>query len=397
MWTVIKHTFLLPLLLLTPLSAQVAVVSTASYAAGFPVAPNSIASAFGQTLSPGTEAATVTPLPTNLASTEVTVVDSAGQSFVCQLFFVSPGQINFLVPPGAALGTATIRVGPPGGIVQTGTFEIASTGTGIFTVTELAWLAGFILRVDADGTQTFLPVVELRNGEIVPVPLQMSPGGDESASFYLIIYGTGNIGSGDLSQVRTYIGFNDNVGSDSDLIGTLFNGLQGNFVGLGQTNAGPIPRTMEWLGGGDRAIGIEVERDFSNLAWINVAPNPNAPVVSNASFVLERGDVPRMNYGFDFLDADGDLGPMNVRWLWEDDKGVCLSSRTLPAGPFTGDMSGRVGFNATKINGTMLGPITRVTFLVADAAGHVSNELVYVPELGTLGNFNERCDQFFPN
>ena len=394
MWTVIKHTYLLALLLVAPLSAQVAVVSTASYAPDFPVAPNSIASAFGETLAPRTEGATVTPLPTMLASTQVTVVDSAGQSFVCQLFFASPGQINFLVPPGAALGTATIEVGPPGGIIQSGTFEVASTGTGIFTVTDLFWMAGFILRVETDGTQTFLPVVELRDGKVEPVPLQMSPGGDESSSYYLIIYGTGNIGSGDLSRVRTYIGFNDGVGSEADLIPTLFNGLQGDFVGLGQTNAGAIPRRMEWFGGGDRALAIEVDGDFSNLAWINVAPNPNAPVISNPLFALQGGDVPRMNYGFDFMDADGDLGPMAVTWLWEDDKAFCLSTRTLPAGPFTGDTSGRVAFNATKINGTMLGPIVQVTFSVRDSAGHVSNELVFVPAAGTLGNFNERCDLY---
>lgn|GEM_PF-5508548 len=373
---------------------EVTVVSVASFAADFPVAPESIAAAFGASLTATTEAATENPLPTTLASTQVVLVDSAGTSHVCQLFFASPGQINFLVPAEAALGTATISVGPPGGLMQTGTFEIASTGTGIFTVTELAWLSGFILRVDADGTQTLLPVVEVRDGEIVPIPLQMSPGGDESASFYLIIYGTGNLGSGDLGQVRTYIGLNRFVGSEQEVIPTLFNGRQGDFVGLGQTNAGPIPRDMEWFGGGDRAIALEVEGDFSNLAWINVAPNPNAPVISNLSFRLEDGDVPRLFTSFDFEDADGDLGPMIASWIWEDENGFCTVFRTLPPGPFTGDTSGRVVFNFTKINGTRLGNIESVTFSVADAGGHVSNFVLLEPEAGTLGNFNERCDSY---
>ena len=42
----------------------------------------------------------------------------------------------------------------------------------------------------------------------------------------------------------------------------------------------------------------------------------------------------------------------------------------------------------------MLGPIVRVTFSVADVGGHVSNELTFTPDPGTLGGFNERCDVY---
>jgi len=401
-----SYRFLVFLLLIAcRLPAQeVAVVSAASFAEGFPVAPDSIASAFGENLAPATAAATETPLPTVLSGVSVTLVDSAGVSHLCPLFFVSPGQINFLVPAEVAVGTAEVRVGPaaPGVRVEgsagipTGEVAIAAVGAGLFTTTELDWMSGFILRVDADGTQTFLPTVELNaENEVVPVELEMSPNGDESADFYLIAYGTGNRGSGDLEAVETYIGLNEDVGSPDDLIPTLYNGPQGDFVGLDQTNAGPIPRDMEWFGGGDRAIWLCVDGACSNLAWIQVAPNPNAPVISNAAFNLRQDlDPIRMEYAFDVEDADGDLAPFRVVWAWEDDRRFCLSSAEIPIEGIEGVTDTRVNFTIAKENGLVLGDIERVYFSISDNAGHVSNEIEYVPDPpGSLPGFREDCGQ----
>jgi hypothetical protein len=247
--------------------------------------------------------------------------------------------------------------------------------------------------VDADGTQTYLPTVELNDdGEVVPVPVEMSPGGDETAEFYPLIYGTGNRGSGNLATVQTYIGFADTVGGDEDLIPTLFNGPQGDFVGLDQTNAGPIPRTMEWWGGGDRAIGVEVDGDFSNLAWVNVAPNPNAPVISNPSFVLVADTPPRLVTEFDFEDNDGDIGPLDVQWIWEDEDRLCFSSIELGEGPFTGQTSGRVQLFGNKDSGTQLGDILSVSFFVIDGDAHFSNIIDFFPPEGSLPGFMENCN-----
>ncbi|MBI1355416.1 MAG: hypothetical protein GC160_13810 [Acidobacteria bacterium] len=396
---------LLVLFILCPLSLvraqNVTVVSAASFAQGYPVAPNSIASAFGVNLAPGTEAATMTPLPTVLQGASVTIIDSAGQNHTCPLFFVSPGQINFLVPDGVATGTASIRVGPAASTLtaegaaqslQTGQFEVAPYSTGLFTVSDQEWMAGFILRVDADGTQTYLPTVELdANNQVVPVPLEMSPNGDESAQFYVIAYGTGNRAAAEGDVVRSFIGLSPDV-SEGDEIPTLFNGAQGGFVGLDQTNAGPIPRRLENFGGGDRPFSVAVNDDLSNAAWIQVAPNPNAPTISNPTFELVSGSPPRMVYELDFTDADGDFGPFEVVWFWEDETRYCLSGLQLPEGPQTGQTSGRTQFSALKSAGTQLGTILSVSISVADAAGHISNLLEYAPDPpGSLGGFAEPC------
>ena len=386
------------LLLLSPtfVAAQdFAIVSSASFAADFPVAPESIVSAFGQNFAPGSEAPNQTPLPTQVLGVSVTITDSTGASHLCPIFFMSPGQINFLIPAEVALGAATARISGHGAD-QTTSVEIASVSTGLYTQTDLDWMSGFILKVDADGTQTFLPTVQLVGSEILPVPLQMSPGGDESAQFYLILYGTGNRGSGDLSQVRTYIDFNDGVGSDLDLIPTLYNGPQGQFVGLDQTNAGPIPRRMEWFGGGDRAIGLEVDGDFSNLAWIEVAPNPNAPVISNPVFEFTAEDPTTMTFTFDFTDADGDVGPFDLFIQWEDDEKFCAAFIDFDDA-ILGQTAGSFSFTETKnFDDTDLGPIRSVTMSITDAAGHVSNELIHIPEpAGAIPGFNELCDDVF--
>src|SRR5262245_47388529 len=73
----------------------VGVVSAASYKS--PVAPGTIASAFGTRLATAIESAREQPLPTSLAGTTVRV-----NGELAPLFFVSPTQINFLIPPAAA-------------------------------------------------------------------------------------------------------------------------------------------------------------------------------------------------------------------------------------------------------------------------------------------------------
>ena len=61
-------------------------------------------------LTTATAVAESNPAPTSLAGLTVVVEDSAGVARNAPLFFVSPGQFNFLVPQGTAPGPATISV-----------------------------------------------------------------------------------------------------------------------------------------------------------------------------------------------------------------------------------------------------------------------------------------------
>jgi Pectate lyase superfamily protein len=59
---------------------------------------------------PATQAATGLPLPLSLAGTTARLKDGAGIERAAPLFFVSPTQLNLLVPAGAAEGAATMTI-----------------------------------------------------------------------------------------------------------------------------------------------------------------------------------------------------------------------------------------------------------------------------------------------
>src|SRR5262245_47183182 len=91
----------------------VTTVSAASYAPV--VSPNSIVAAFGSRLATRTASATAQPLPTILGGTTVSV-----NGALAPLFYVSPGQINYLTPLGIPPGMASVVVTSDDGVVSTG-------------------------------------------------------------------------------------------------------------------------------------------------------------------------------------------------------------------------------------------------------------------------------------
>src|ERR1700743_3192000 len=97
--------FALPLILQGQ-SASTTIVSTAGY--GPKVAPGSIAAVFGTNLATTNTAAAFDAkghLPTSLSGSSVSV---NGQP--AQLIFVSPGQINFIIPENTSVGSAGVSI-----------------------------------------------------------------------------------------------------------------------------------------------------------------------------------------------------------------------------------------------------------------------------------------------
>ena len=387
-------------------SAQVTVVSAATFDSDSILAPGSIASAFGANLAPAVEVASTTPLPTSLQGIRVTVTDLALQTVDCPLFFVSPTQINFLIPEGLAEGPATVRVRPAAALseeaveqaTQQGTITLQAVVPGFFKQTELNWAAGFLLRVKADGTQTrqAMYMAGAAPGEIVETPLQLSPDGDESESFYVELFGTGIRNAGGLENVITLVGNATSISafSERDIVPTLYAGPAPGLEGVDQVSAGPLNRQrLEGFGGTDSPMALVTPDRPSNVVWMRIEPNPNAPVISSALLTLVQGVPPQVRYEFDFADADGDLGPARVVITWEDETQFCTTLHDLPAGPFTGQTSGRFGFALSKETGqTQLGTIVSALISVSDAKGHTSNFTPFFPEpAGSLPGFRENC------
>lgn len=229
-------------------------VSAAAFVVGA-VAPDSIVSGFGSGLATSTATAQTLPLPTTLAGASVTVSDSRGVERRARLFFVGPGQINYLVPADTALGEATVSVRWGGVVVSSGTLQIETVAPSLFTANadgrDVA--AAQVLRVRPDGSQSIEPVARFdpAQGRFVPTPIDFGPEGDR---LFLILFGAGIRGRGQ-TPAQVTVG-----GSELDV---LFADAHAVFAGLDQLNA-ELPRNL--AGAGVVAVHAAVGDAVSNTA-----------------------------------------------------------------------------------------------------------------------------------
>jgi uncharacterized protein (TIGR03437 family) len=138
-------------------STPLAVVSAASYLPGGAVPPNSLAALFGVNLAGSTAAATLDQngqLPTVLGGASVEVNGEAAA-----LLYVSPSQINFVVPGDAATGTADVLVrNTATGATQTGTVLVANTAPAMFSADGTGKGPGAVLNAVTNAPAPFLVV-----------------------------------------------------------------------------------------------------------------------------------------------------------------------------------------------------------------------------------------------
>src|SRR5713226_2619283 len=172
---------------------------------GTVVASGSIASAFGKQIGASTEAAHSLPLPTILGGVSVSVMDSAKVSRLAPLFYVSPNQINFVVPDATATGmaTGTIMNGDPtptrttvkDAVVAPGLFTANSQGTGVAAAIA-------IRRIIATQTHTEIPVFHCDAHACASDPIDL----DADSNVFLELFGTGIRGRTALANVSATIG-----------------------------------------------------------------------------------------------------------------------------------------------------------------------------------------------
>ncbi|MEP7342177.1 MAG: SBBP repeat-containing protein [Acidobacteriota bacterium] len=234
-------------------------VSAASFT-GASLASDSIVAAFGTGLATEIQAATSNPLPTTLAGTTVRVRDSAGLERAAPLFFVSPTQINYLIPSGMANGTATVTVINSNGDISSATMQIQNVAPGLFTAdaSGRGVAAAVVLRVKANGTQSYEPVAQFdpAQSKVVAVPIDL---GAETDRVFLITYGTGLRYRNSLSTVSAKLG-----GTDTQV---LFAGAQSDFAGLDQINV-QLPRSL--AGRGDVDVVLTVDGKVANTVNVRI-------------------------------------------------------------------------------------------------------------------------------
>jgi uncharacterized protein (TIGR03437 family) len=221
-------------------------VSAASFSSG-PLAGEAIRDIFGLELAPIVRAANTVPLPTTLAGAAVKVRDSSGLERLAPLFFVSSGQINYLVPAGTGVGMATITATNHSGFVSTTTKQMALVAPGLFTANASGQgVAAAVLRVKADGSLSYKPVSRFDSSQnrFIPAPIDLGTATDQ---VFLLLFGTGIRNRCALADVTAVIG--------GATVETLYAGPQGDFAGPDQLNL-RLPRSLIGRGLTDVALTI---------------------------------------------------------------------------------------------------------------------------------------------
>jgi uncharacterized protein (TIGR03437 family) len=233
------------------------VVSAASLAPG-PIAPNSLASAFGRNLASIIASAGPDLLPVTLSGTSVSVKDSTGATLPAPLLYVSPSQVNFLVAAGAAAGPATVTIASQSGasaVTLSSAIEVAPVAPAMFTLNGSGLAAAYAVLVSSDGTQTVEQVYSAQTGAVAAVPVNL---GSTTDQVYLALYGTGIRNAASGSVTVNIQGLNAPV---------TYAGPQPGFPGLDQVNV-LVPRAL--AGSGSVSIVLTANQIVANTVYLSI-------------------------------------------------------------------------------------------------------------------------------
>ncbi len=229
-------------------AAPLAAVNAASYRA-VQVAAEQICSAFAANLGTQTSIAQTLPLPATLGGTTVTV-----NGLAAPLFFVSPTQINFLMPPAVGLGSAQVVIRTAQDVYSVGTVEVVPSVPAIFTN-------------NAQGTGAAAAMATPDGATFQSAPFDITIGGRPN---YLLLFATGirrattefpNDTNGVAETVRATI--------EGQPANVLYAGAQGSLVGLDQLNI-EFPASLAGRGARDVEVVVSVNGVEANRVTVRV-------------------------------------------------------------------------------------------------------------------------------
>ena len=223
------------------------------------VAPDSLGSIFGANLSSTTQRAASQSLPLSLGGFRLTVQDSAGTSASAPLLYVSPRQINFLMPSGLVTGVATFTITGEGrapltaigavGQVAPTLFSMSGNGSGLAAATAI--------RVNPGNPKLQVPVPLFICSSSSCKALPIDVGIDTPV--YLTLYGTGIRNRSSLGNVLVTI--------NGISVPALYAGPQPDFAGLDQIN---VPLTLDLRGSGMANVVLKVDQHQANSVAVDV-------------------------------------------------------------------------------------------------------------------------------
>ncbi len=239
-------------------AGQLAAVSSASFNA--PLAPDELGSLFGDGMADSNLFAPGLPLPNTLGNTFVILEDKNSSSFLVPLLFASPGQINMLVPSGAASGLAKISVFRGADIVSSGSVTIQAVAPGLFSANSngKGVAAAFALRVKQDGSQINeqIATFDQTQGAFVSTPINLAIATDQ---VFLVLFGTG------IRHVTSQNGVSVSIGGT--VLSPSFVGVAPGFAGLDQVNV-LLPGSL--AGKGEVDLTLTADGKLSNIVRVNI-------------------------------------------------------------------------------------------------------------------------------
>ncbi|HTC36045.1 MAG TPA: hypothetical protein VK724_21885 [Bryobacteraceae bacterium] len=274
---------------LFPLDGQ-QVLSVVSAANNQPIiSPNSLATIYGANLAQGTAAAQMDgngALPTAIGGTSVSI---GGQT--AQLLYVSPSQINLLVPSTTPLGTATVSVTSPiSQTAATGTVPVALTAPGVFTLPCLRASRGAVLN-----GVTYSPE---------PFQATTSQNAIPDKRTRLSVFGTGLRYAGNPTQDPSVSNVANAISAQAtDSLGGIhalpveYAGPAPKFAGLDQVNV-VVPSDLEGAGlvnvqlhsGNTSSNPVSIVMSQSGSAGVNSGETFNISTVAGSGIAGDSGD-----------------------------------------------------------------------------------------------------------
>jgi uncharacterized protein (TIGR03437 family) len=218
------------------------------------VAPNSLASLYGANLAPGVAQASAQPLPLALGGVTLSVTDAAGATRAAPLVYVSPRQINFVVPDGTAPGLATLVVAG-----QTFTVAVQPVAPTLFSMngagSGVAAATAIMVQAANPLLQSPVPVFQCAESNCASVPIVLGV----DTPVYVSFFGTGIRNRSSLANVVVTI--------DGISVPVLYAGPAPGFTGLDQVNAGLV---LSLRGSGESNVVLTVDGQAANTVTINV-------------------------------------------------------------------------------------------------------------------------------
>jgi len=185
----------------------------------------------------------------------LSIMDSAGTAREASLLYVSPTQINFVVPDGTATGAAQFVVSN-GSTTQTFNGTIASVDPTLFSVGgNVAAASAIMTQANDSKVQSPVPVFQCSASGCVAVPIDL----EVDTPIYLTLYGTGIRGRSALADVTVTIG--------GVAVPVQYAGPTPNFIGLDQVN---VPLVLGLRGSGLCSVVVSVDGQASNAVMIDI-------------------------------------------------------------------------------------------------------------------------------